>query len=315
MLINNKYNRILALQVTGKNFLIFLSLAILIALLGTIQFAHDHLFFAPNLLAIFGSGVGVFLAFRINSGYDRWWEARKIWGEMVNISRSFGMNITAMLTKTNFSAMTEEEKTLQKKIIFRHIAFINALRLHLRQNEENIWEDELWNKTINGEYLIDRKEIKKLKKQFNIPTQLLQKQSQEISAFFDGDPIREFRYLKLMDSLKIFYDIQGKSERIKNTVFPWGYAYYTHRLVWLMAFVIPFGFVVDFSAQQIVLSAIISTIFITVEQVGRNLDNPFDNSFNDTPLSALCRSIEIDLLEQLGEERTKPILPKMGVLD
>ena len=69
-----------------------------------------------------------------------------------------------------------------------------------------------------------------------------------------------------------------------------------------MAFVIPFGFVDDFSPQAIVLSAIISTIFITIEQVGRNLDNPFDNSFNDTPLSALCRSIEIDSLEQLGQK-------------
>jgi len=172
----------------------------------------------------------------------------------------------------------------------------------------------LWEHTINGTRLVSENEGEKLQIAFNIPSQILQKQSQEITAFFNDSPSKEFRYLNFTNALQSFYDIQGKAERIKNTVFPWGYAFYIHPLVWLMACVIPFGFVDDFSPQEIVLSAIISTIFITIEQIGRNLDNPFDNSFNDTPISSLCRSIEIDLLEQLGEQRTEPIKTVEGVL-
>ena len=314
MLVKNKYNKIKALQVTGKNFVIFLSFALAVGLSTRFEVVRDHVLFSPALLGILGSGVGVFLAFRINSGYDRWWEARKIWGEMVNTSRSFGMAITAMMTNNTFSEMTEKEKEFQKKIIYRHIAFINALRLHLRKNKQKEWKSELWQRKINGKHLITENEAKQLQEKFNIPAQFIQNQSQNISAFFDGNSQKEFRYLDLMNLLKTFYEIQGKAERIKNTVFPWGYAFYTHRLVWLLAFLIPFGFVHNVSLPEIVLSAIISTIFVTIEQVGENLDNPFDNSFNDTPMSALCRSIEIDLLEQLGEQRTEPITADKGIL-
>lgn len=314
MLVINKQNTKFALLVTGKKFITFLIFSLFIGYLSRFPLIHDHILFSPSLLGVLGSGVGIFLGFRINSGYARWWEARKIWGEMVNDSRSFGMSITALLTKTKFSTMTEEDKQLQKKIIYRHIGFINAVRLHLRKNEEKEWLNDLWERKVNGTNLISGDERASLQKQFNVPAQILQNQSKEITAFFDGELDKEFRYLDLMNLLKNFYNIQGKAERIKNTVFPWGYAFYTHRLVWLMAFLVPFGFVDHLSHQSILLSAVISTTFVTIEQVGRNLDNPFDQSFNDTPMSALCRSIEIDLLEQLGEIRTEPLQEVDGVL-
>jgi putative membrane protein len=315
MLINNKLNVHFALKVTGKKFIMFLLFAFLIGYLSRFPIIHDIILFSPSLLAILGSGVGVFLAFRINSGYDRWWEARKIWGEMVNVSRSFGMSVTAMITNGKFSTISDEEKVLQKQLIYRHIGFVNSLRLHLRQNSEKEWKTDLWERKVNNMALVSTEERLALQQQFNIPAQILQKQSQEISAFFDGNPEKEFRYLKLIGLLETFYNIQGKSERIKNTVFPWGYAFYTHRLVWLMSILIPFGFIDNISPQSIFLSAVISTTFVTIEQVGRNLDNPFNNSFNDTPLSTLCRSIEIDLLEQLGEQRTDPLQAEGGVLN
>ena len=315
MLVINKQNTKFALLVTGKKFIGFLFFSLLIGYLSQFSLIHDNVLFSPSLLGVLGSGVGIFLGFRINSGYTRWWEARMIWGEMVNDSRSFGMSITALLTKGSFSTISQVEKQLQKKIIYRHIGFINAVRLHLRKNEEKEWLAELWERKVNDTNLIADDERADLQNKFNIPAQIIQNQSKEISAFFDGDLEKEFRYLDLMNLLKNFYNIQGKAERIKNTVFPWGYAFYTHRLVWLMAFLVPFGFVDNLAYQSIILSAVISTTFVTIEQVGRNLDNPFDQSFNDTPMSALCRSIEIDLLEQLGEKRTDSLQEKDGVLN
>lgn len=313
MLINNKYNKFKALKVTGSKFFIFIAFNIVLALLSE-YIQTKNFIFSTELLAILGSGVGVFLAFRINSGYDRWWEARKIWGEMVNVSRTFGLAITGMISKQKFSEMTEVDKNFQREIIYGHIGFINALRMHLRKNDEHVWNNELWERELNNGKIFSPKDQENLKNKFNKPAQILQLQSQKISHFFDSDSAKDYRYVELIRLLKLFYDIQGKCERIKNTVFPWGYAFYTHAFVWLMAFLIPLGFIDSWDLQDIYLCAAISTTFITIEQVGSNLDKPFEDSFNDTPMSALCRSIEIDLLEQLGEPRTEPLSPYKGVL-
>lgn len=312
MLVNNAFNTRKALETTGQKFVLFLGFSVFIGWACKYFSLEDYLI-DLRLLSIMASGVGVFLAFRINSGYGRWWEARKIWGEMVNASRSFGMSVTSLITE-NYSIASPEEKELQRKLVYNHIGYINALRMNLRKNSEEIWENELWTRKINGKSIINPDDISYLKAVANKPTQLLQIQSDLLSIFFDGKNDKEYRYIELMSQLKYFYDIQGKSERIKNTVFPWGYAFYTKILVWLLAFMIPFTFISSFDIQTIVMTAIISTVFITIEQVGRNLDNPFENSFNDTPMSGLCRTIEIDLLEQLGEPRTEAITPVKGVL-
>ena len=96
----------------------------------------------------------------------------------------------------------------------------------------------------------------------------------------------------------------------------WGYAFYTRALVRILAAIIIFSQLNDFSVADIALVSFIATVFVTIEQVGRNLDNPFENSFNDTPLSTICRLIEIDLPQQIGQPRDlKPLTPINGRLD
>jgi len=313
MLVKDKINTLKAMQVTGGKFLLFLLLSSFIALGGEFFQAPESILPA-QMLIILASGVGIFLAFRINSGYDRWWEARKVWGELHAVSRSFCMSITTFITITKPFDPTEKELQFQKELIYSHIGFVHSLRLHLRKNNEADWQKELWNKTTNRPPFFTREEINKLKSKINIPCQIIQLQNQKIAKFYKNSIDEDVRHLNLIRIINQLNDIQGKSERIKNTVFPWGYSFYTQKLVWLMAILFPLGFIHSFEIPNIILCSLISTTFVTIEQVGRNLDNPFEGSFNDTPMTALCRLIEIDLLDMLDESRPEPLLPERGVL-
>lgn len=301
-------------MVTARKFALFFIYA---SFIGWVDSKYSITIDQSNvtLIVILGSGVGIFLAFRINSGYGRWWEARKIWGQLVNHSRSFGVVVSSALTCHSFHNMTIQERQLQKEIIFNYIGFINALRLHLRSQPEEDWDKEVWAREINGRRIFTETESNAARKTRNRPAYIISLINEKLSACLSSQPDREWRYLYFMQLLSNFYDVQGMCERIKNTVFPWGYAYYTHRLVWLFGVLLPFALVHGMDWTAISLSAIIATVFVTVEQVGRNMDRPFENSFNDTPMSALCRTIEIDLLQQINEKNSlKPLEAKHGVL-
>ena len=312
MLVNSRFNIWKAIQTTGAKFLFFVAWSSGISGLSK-WYGIPETFLPTPMLMVLGSGVGVFLAFRINSGYDRWWEARKIWGELQGVSRSFALSVTAFLVNENPSVGEQSDKASQKELIYLHLGFVNSLRLYLRNSDSRTWENELWSRNINGTPLVPESEAEKIKNTRNIPCQIVQLQGQKITRFFQSD-LDDLRYFQLFRLVYQFNDILGSCERIKNTTFPWGYAFYTRHLVWLMAALLPFGFVQELDIAGIILCALISTTFVTIEQVGRNLDNPFENAFNDTPMSSLSRLIEIDLLEQLGEESPAPLQAQNGVL-
>lgn len=311
MLINCRYNEFRALLITGSIFFVFFLYAIIVSLVD--QQFHTSIYFpsyAP--LTIFGAGVSIFLAFRINSGYARWWEARQIWGVLVNDSRNFGVLITTALTQHGLKEVTIAEKQFQKEIIYNLIGYMNALRLHLRNQGKNEWDIEIWDRSINGMALFSADDRQLLMNKKHCPAQIIHLMGKKISLFFTG---MDYRYLRIMDALLLLNHTLGMSERIKNTVFPWGYAYYTHRVVWIFGLLLPLAMIKGVDWPNIFFSALLTTVFITAEQVARNLDNPFENSFNDTPMSALCRNVEIDLLQYLNEqELPEAIKPVNGIL-
>lgn len=313
MLVKDRINTLQALKVTGGKFLLFLALSSIIAIFCDFLEAPKSILPAQMLL-ILASGVGIFLAFRINSGYDRWWEARKIWGELLAVSRSFGITVTTFVTAKKPFAPTQGELKIQQELLYAHIGFVNSLRLHLRKNNAAVWQSDLWKKTINQRPIFPQEEMENLKGRLNIPCQITQLQNHKLAQFYKNTHEEDVRHLQLMRLLYQLNDIQSRCERIKDTVFPWGYSFYTSRLVWLMAILLPFGFIHSLNIPNIILCSLISTTFVTIEQVGRNLDNPFEDSFNDTPMTAICRLIEIDLLDLLGESRPEPLQAEKGVL-
>lgn len=311
MLINDKYNVYKLLQVTGLKFLMLFLIAAAVGFTAKSLGLQDFLF-PTSLVAIFVAAVSIFLAFRINTGYSRWWLARQVWGGLINESRSLGMYITSMMRHSD--DLSDDDIELHRKLIFRHIGFVNSLRLQLRRQGPEDWEEDIWGRKINGQPLFSDREAELLKTKDNKATQILILQSKDISSYFGNK--EDFRQIKLVEILREFYVRQGQSEAIKNTVLAWGYSFYTRALVRMLAGIIILSQVNNFSIASMVLVSFIATVFITIEQVGRNLDNPFENSFNDTPLSTICRLIEIDLLQQIEQPcELKPLTPVNGRLN
>ena len=270
----------------------------------------------PSLpLGVLITPMSIFLAFQINQSYGRWWEARRLWGQLVNVSRSWGRQITTLLTDKRFSSIPDEKEAekLQRELVYRHLAYVNALRIGLRSGGKLSTAD--WQ--FLGQFLEDA-EISGLKSAINVPTQLLQKQARVLGTITGKDWGEQQVLLQLDNSLNLLYDIQGACERIKRTAFPDRFNFHTRVFVWLLAILIPFSLIESdqrFDVVAMVTETLLAFIFVTIERLGAELRDPFENRANDTPMTALCRTIEIDLRQQLGETRLPPpIEPCKGVL-
>lgn len=248
-----------------------------------------------GVVAMLVTALAIFLAFRNNSAYDRWWEARKIWGGIVNASRTFGRQVISLTSFSDQSPETVAE--YQRELVYRHLAWINVLRLQLRR--ESDW-GEIKSFLADDEYhwVLDRQ---------NQATQLVQKQAMRLAEGRKQGLITESRYLEIIDeTLTSLYDLQGRAERIKNTPLPRQYDYFPRVFLFLFVSLLPSGMITELekvgSAWMVIpLATIFSYVFYVLMRVGEFNEDPFEGRFSDTPMAALCRTIEIDLREQLGE--------------
>ena len=234
-------------------------------------------------MSILGGALAFFLAFRNNSAYDRWWEARKIWGGIVNISRTFAGYATNIIPPEN------DQKI--RIIVKRHLAWINALRIQLR--EQNQWDDVYKYLTPDDVELMETSK--------NKATQLVQKQMGDMTRLKRDKQIDHFEHQMLMDCLREMYELQGKAERIKKTVFPYYYEYFTRFFLWVFILFLPLALVPLTGWHSLPLSVITSFVFFILERTGSATETPLDWNSSGTPMTALCRTIEIDVLQQAGE--------------
>jgi putative membrane protein len=240
-----------------------------------------------------GTALAFLIGFRNNSAYDRWWEARKIWGKLINDSRHFALRTIGLISNTWDDKLSSEDiKTSQKKLIYRHIAFVWALNKHLRKNE--------WQEAVQP--FLEKEEFEQLKKEKHIPLALLKNQTLDIKNLFETKYIEDFRHMQFDNIMENFNDAIGKSERIKNTVFPMQYNWYMQYAIWVFLFMLPFSLAGYLGYWFSPFSLTIGYVFILLEYLGKHLENPFNNSPNDTPIDALSRTIEINLKEVLGED-------------
>ncbi len=266
--------------------------------------------FSATAVGLLATVVGIFIVFRFNEAYQRWWEARTLWGALVNDSRTFAREVLTFLTPRRASALPSDEaaQTLHRELIYRHIAYCNALRLSLRDQES--W-DEL-------APFLDPAELEDLQKYANKPTRLNRTQGERIGEVLGADVAQQVLLTQLDSTLSRLFDVQGGCERIKRTAFPDEVRFISRAMVWLSAVAIPVAFLsanAQIRVLEVVAVIIIALSFMVVEQLGAALKNPFENRDNDTPMTALCRVIEIDLRQQLGEtEVPPPIEPVGGVL-
>ena len=244
-------------------------------------------------ISILGVALSIFLGFRNNWAYDRWWEARKIWGGIINDSRSFAMQVLTLIDKHHMKNEVSDDDVhqVQRLFIYRHLAWINALRLQLR--EQTAWED-LRIFLPNAEFIA-------LPDQVNKATQINLQQAKQLNEVYKTGLTNDFRHIEIMQSLKEFYNLQGKCERIKKTPFIRYYDLLTRVFLWIFIVLLPFGLLENVGIATIPLTMTIAFAFSIIEQTGRYTENPFDNSPNDIPLTSMCNTIERDLRQMLGE--------------
>lgn len=266
--------------------------------------------FSATAIGLIATVVGIFIVFRFNEAYQRWWEARILWGALVNDSRSFTREVVTMLTPDRVPSIGTPENAakLHTELVYRHLAYCNALRLSLRGQDS--W-DEL-------APFLSAEELSELKTYENKPTRLDRSQGERLAEVIGTDTAQQVLLMQFDSTLNRLYDIQGGCERIKNTAFPDEVRFISRGLVWLSAIAVPIAFLSadrEVRVIEVLAVIVISLSFMVVEQLGASLKNPFENDDNDTPMTALCRTIEIDLRQQLGETKIPPpIEPVGGVL-
>lgn len=252
-------------------------------------------------VSITGVGLAIFLGFRNSSAYDRWWEARKIWGGIVNTSRSWGMLSTSFIQPSEKMPKVEVDQ-LHKRLVYRHIAWLYALAMHLRKEMD----------TAVLKPFLDSEDLEKVNAFKNIPAQLVNLQSKDLETAWAKGTTTDFRHSDLNELLVELYTLQGKAERIKNTVFPYYYNFFTRVFLRLFLIILPFSLVDTMSWAYIPVSVAISFVFHILDKSGTITEEPFEGRASDTPMSTLCRVIEIDLRQMLGEtELPAPREPKL----
>ncbi len=252
-------------------------------------------------LQVIGLFIAFFLVFMNQKSYERWWEARIIWGDLVNKSRSWALQVNYLLNKVKLDLDLEDEKiaAIKKELIDRHIGFVHALRIHLRKQSDY---SEL-------NHFISDSELKELKEKTNIPTHLLDQQGKRVNEVVPGGVEGIMVQRELNQVLKDFYDCQGMAERIKNTVFPKPYSFFARLIVYVYIFLLPIYLVSEFLADDftdldffaIPLVIFICFVFFSLTKLAEQYENPFENSPHDIPLTTICRTIEVDLKELIGE--------------
>lgn len=288
-------------------------------------------------LSTIGIAVSFYIGFKNNSSYDRFWEGRKIWGGIVNYSRTWANQVMTFTTSryATDDAYMVDLSVIRKELVYRHLAYINALRFQLRRASSfskklhktidaltpGSPERAHWNEEVLP--FLDHDEFCSHVQRANPATQMIRKQGERLAELNDKyGLIEEFRYMEMMRVLEEFYNLQGKCERIKNTPFPRQYAFFSGVFVWIFILLLPFGLVGEFAEishsfiyMTIPFSILISWMFYTMEAVGDSSEDPFDNMINDVPMTALCRTIEIDLRDMLGEsELPEKIQADNGIL-
>ncbi|MEZ4805537.1 MAG: bestrophin family ion channel [Bacteroidia bacterium] len=282
---------------------------------------------------ILGIAAAFYLGFKNNSSYDRTsWEARKIWGSIVNNSRSFAAAVVS------FVQTEDPNKTAQIKriLIHRHVAWLTALRYQMRLSKEwehvfrrvkglyipTICEDYFQKSNTNSPEFLTEEEISSVLKKSNMATQILALQSESLQTLRDDDCFDDFRHMEFQRLISELYNDQGKSERIKNFPFPRQYASTALWTTLVFCILLPFGLLNTFAQEEswmawmtIPFSALITWIFFLMEKIGDYSENPFEGTYNDVPITSIAKGIEIDIREMINDTNIpKPIENQNGFL-
>lgn len=316
MIVKKNFHPLRVMSYIWREVLYALIVAVAIYLLAAAMPEPGRLAVNFTPIGVLGSALAIFVAFRNNSAYGRWWEARQLWGALINWSRIFARLIITFVESHRHTPQYDAELSprFQREMVYRHIAFAHALRLHLRRQES-------WHEL---KPFLSAEEFAQLSGVRNKPNFLLQTQGRRIYDAMANGTLQGFDSFQLEGCLAQFANQQGACERIKNTPLPRQYDFFTRLFVYVFATLLPFGLLSLFltggqlspTAWLVMpLSVVIAAVFTIMEKTGAANEDPFENKVTDVPLTTLCNTIERDLKEQLGEtELPARLLPVDGYL-
>jgi putative membrane protein len=255
-----------------------LSILCAILCLLHIEFGILNLRSTTVMHSLLGFVISLLLVFRTNTAYDRWWEGRRLWGELVNTSRNTMLKITSMLP-AGHSADVERMR--------KHVSnFAFALKEHLRGGfkEEQIEEDPSL-------------PISVLKSQSHIPNRIALQIYQEAVLLRDHNKISAEQFLMLNEELRAFANISGGCERIRKTPIPYSYSTFIKRMIFLYVVTLPFGLIPDLQWATIPLVIFVFYAFASLELIAEEIEDPFGHENNDLPTDELAATIKKNLLE------------------
>lgn len=272
---------------------------ILVAIIGVV-FDSIPVFFAEympdipiQIATTLGIAISVLLSYKINQSYDRWWEARKIWGAIVNDSRTLVLQLQMYVDKDHI---------LLKKTAHAQIAWCYALGRALRKQDplEDLSD------------LLEKQELEALKKHANIPLGIMQLQTNAVRELFAQGVLDQFSRTQLEETLNRLVASMGKCERIKNTVFPTTYRQGLHIAIYLFAIFLTSSVPLRLHVLlEVSILVTISMVFFFLEKVAYRLQDPFENFPTDTPVTSISRTIDINIRQLLGEgEIPEPLATK-----
>lgn len=275
-------------------------------------------------ITMIGTAAAFIVGFKNTQTYNRLWEARQIYGAIVNTSRAWGIMARDCVSQP------EANQTL----IYRHIAWLTALRFQLR--EPRTWENT--NKSYNKEYrrfysvpeqetkledelskFLSAEEQAYILSKKNRATHLIGLQSKQLKTLKEQGFIDSLSYIEMENLLVNLYEQQGKCERIKNFPYPRQFASINLFFIRLFVVIVPFGLLNEFQKLgeyaiwlNIPFSLLVTWVFSSMERVGESTENPFEGGANDVPISSMSRTIEIDLREMLDEKDLPPAITPMN---
>lgn len=267
---------------------------LLVAMLSALVVLGHHAYpgivpsFSGAPVAIMGVTISIFLGFRNNACYDRWWEGRKLWGQMLISARSLSRQTLVLDGRGQTEA--------RRRILSLVIAFGFAMVRHLRpQAASNAGLERL-----------TQADVEDLHNSRNAPDLLLRKVAQDIAELCQQGHITDVEMVMLDHNLADLAMVQGACERIRNTPVPFAYSLLLHRTAHIFCFILPFGFDDVLGWFMPLASAIMAYTLFGLDALGDELEEPFGVLPNSLPIDAIARTIEINLLEALGERDLPP---------
>lgn len=272
-------------------------LAILVTLFHGSVFSHK-ITLTPIPFSLIGLALAIFLGFRNSASYDRFWEGRKLWGELVIETRSLAR---AMITYIDHAGHYGQPSRMVRRLT----AFTHALRHHLRDSATG----PILTADLSAH--LSAQDLAKTKASHNAPDALLRLVSLDLAQALREDRVNPMMLAQMESQVTRLAAIQAGCERIKNTPLPFSYALLLHRTAYLYCFALPFGLVDSIGFMTPFVVAIVAYTFFGLDALGDEIEEPFGLAPNDLPLTALCRTIERDLEAALGNtDLPPPLLPQ-----